>query len=112
MRGHSIEMDVDPSSWIVRKRMTNRQIAAKLSISERTAERHLENVRVKLGVTSRAQIAAWTVEHGPLLPTAALITTHRTRRRWVPEPGSWRLLRMCCPPRTARVRPSGQQPGL
>jgi len=43
--------------------MTNRQIAAKLAISERTAERHLENVRVKLGVTSRAQIAAWAVEH-------------------------------------------------
>jgi len=43
--------------------MTNRQIGAKLAISERTAERHLENVRVKLGVTSRAQVAAWAVEH-------------------------------------------------
>jgi len=45
--------------------MTNRQIAAKLAISERTAERHLGNVRVRMGVTSRAQIAAWAVEHRP-----------------------------------------------
>ncbi len=44
--------------------MTNRQIADALTISERTAERHLENVRVKLGVTSRAQIAAWAVRQG------------------------------------------------
>jgi len=44
--------------------MTNRQIADALAISERTAERHLENLRVKLGVTSRAQIAAWAVRHG------------------------------------------------
>lgn len=43
--------------------LTNRQIAAALTISERTAERHLENVRVKLGVSSRAQVAAWAVQH-------------------------------------------------
>ena len=53
------------AAWCVVQGMTNRQIATALTISERTAERHLENVRVKLGVTSRAQIAAWAVGHRP-----------------------------------------------
>ena len=38
---------------------TNGEIAVALTISERTAERHLENLRRKLGVRSRAQVAAW-----------------------------------------------------
>jgi non-specific serine/threonine protein kinase len=44
---------------LVARGMTNRQIGRALNISERTAERHVENLRSKLGVTSRAQIAAW-----------------------------------------------------
>jgi len=39
--------------------MTNRQIAERLSIEERSAEGHVERIRHRLGVTSRAQIAAW-----------------------------------------------------
>jgi len=39
--------------------LTNRQIAALLHISERTAEKHVENVLVKLGLSNRAQVAAW-----------------------------------------------------
>ncbi|MHA6783501.1 helix-turn-helix transcriptional regulator [Pseudonocardia saturnea] len=38
---------------------TNRWIGVRLGISERTAERHLENLRAKLGVRTRAQVAAW-----------------------------------------------------
>jgi predicted ATPase/DNA-binding CsgD family transcriptional regulator len=44
--------------------MTNRQIAGRLFIAERTVDGHLEHVRQKLAVNTRAQIAAWTVEHG------------------------------------------------
>ena len=43
---------------------TNREIAGRLVISERTAERHVENILARLGLRSRAQIAAWAVEHG------------------------------------------------
>ncbi|MEJ2886792.1 LuxR C-terminal-related transcriptional regulator [Actinomycetospora aeridis] len=39
--------------------LTNRQIGRRLGISERTAERHGENLRSKLGVGTREQIAVW-----------------------------------------------------
>lgn len=39
--------------------LTNRQIGRRLGISERTAERHVENLRAKLGLASRTQVAAW-----------------------------------------------------
>src|SRR6266700_6049183 len=42
--------------------LSNRQIADRLYISERTAEGHLEHIRNKLGVSSRVQVAAWITE--------------------------------------------------
>jgi pimeloyl-ACP methyl ester carboxylesterase/DNA-binding CsgD family transcriptional regulator len=44
---------------LVSQGMTNRDIAQRLSIDERTAEGHVERIRDRLGVRSRAQIAAW-----------------------------------------------------
>ena len=38
---------------------SNKQIAAELVISQRTAEGHVERILAKLGFTSRAQAAAW-----------------------------------------------------
>jgi len=43
--------------------LTSRAIAARLVISPRTAEAHVQHILVKLGFTSRAQIAAWVAEH-------------------------------------------------
>lgn len=44
--------------------LTNREIATRLVISQRTAEGHVENILVKLGLRSRAQLAAWhSAEH-------------------------------------------------
>jgi len=37
---------------------TNRDIAARLAISERTAERHVSRAMARLSVTSRAALAA------------------------------------------------------
>jgi sugar lactone lactonase YvrE len=42
--------------------LSNRQIAERLVISERTAEAHVEHIRAKLDCRSRAQVAAWFVE--------------------------------------------------
>jgi predicted ATPase/DNA-binding NarL/FixJ family response regulator len=39
--------------------LTNRQIGARLFISERTVDSHVRSILNKLGVNSRAQIAAW-----------------------------------------------------
>ncbi len=44
--------------------LTNREIANKLFISERTADYHLEQIRNKLGFGTRAQIATWITEQG------------------------------------------------
>jgi predicted ATPase/DNA-binding CsgD family transcriptional regulator len=49
---------------LVAEGLTNRQIAARLFISERTAEGHVEQIRNKLGFTSRSQIAAWMAAGG------------------------------------------------
>ncbi|MEV4128823.1 protein kinase [Nocardia sp. NPDC049707] len=46
---------------LVAQGLTNKQIAAKLVISQRTAQGHVENILSKLGFTNRAQIAAWIV---------------------------------------------------
>jgi pimeloyl-ACP methyl ester carboxylesterase len=43
--------------------LTNHAIASRLSVAPRTAEAHVENIRRKLEVHSRAQIAAWVTEH-------------------------------------------------
>ena len=43
--------------------LTSYSIALRLSIAPRTAEAHVENIRRKLQVHSRAQIARWVTEH-------------------------------------------------
>jgi DNA-binding NarL/FixJ family response regulator len=43
---------------------SNRDIAARLVISDRTAQNHVQHILTKLGFTHRSQIAAWvTAEH-------------------------------------------------
>ena len=44
---------------------SNKQIAARLVISRRTAEGHVEHILTKLGFTSRAQVAAWIAASHP-----------------------------------------------
>lgn len=51
---------------LVARGLTNREIAAEMVITERTAETHVEHILNKLGFHSRTQIAAWAGEHGLL----------------------------------------------
>lgn len=46
---------------LVAEGLSNRQIASRLVISERTAETHVQHILTKLGFSSRSQIAAWAV---------------------------------------------------
>jgi pimeloyl-ACP methyl ester carboxylesterase/DNA-binding CsgD family transcriptional regulator len=48
---------------LIAEGLTNDAIARRLSVAPRTAETHAENIRRKLGVNSRAQIAVWVTEH-------------------------------------------------
>jgi DNA-binding NarL/FixJ family response regulator len=49
---------------LVGKGRANKQIAAELSISERTARTHVSNILRKLGLASRTQAALWAVREG------------------------------------------------
>ena len=55
------EMEV---ARLVAAGMTNREIAAELTIAPKTAAAHVEHIRTKLGVSRRAQIAAWVAGLG------------------------------------------------
>ena len=50
---------------LVARGCSNREIAAELVITERSAESHVERIRARLGFRSRAQIAAWYVAAHP-----------------------------------------------
>lgn len=43
---------------------TNRDVARRLQLSEKTVGRHLANIYVKLGVSTRTAAASWAFEHG------------------------------------------------
>jgi DNA-binding NarL/FixJ family response regulator len=46
---------------LVAEGLTNRQIADRLVISERTAQNHVQHILTKLGFSARSQIAAWRI---------------------------------------------------
>ena len=73
---------------LVAQGLTNRAIAERLFISERTVDGHLEHVREKLGVTSRAQVAAWYVAQPPGGAAASVAAPSAARR----PPRSFNLL--------------------
>lgn len=49
---------------LVSQGCTNREIATRLGIDERSAEGHVERIRTRFGFRSRAQIAAWYSAQG------------------------------------------------
>jgi DNA-binding NarL/FixJ family response regulator len=61
----SREMEV---ATLVAEGLTDRQIADRLLISERTAQNHVQHILTKLDFTSRSQMAAWTAGLSPPAP--------------------------------------------
>ena len=62
---------------LVRKGLTDREIAEKLFITRRTAEWHLKQIFNKLGVNSRSQVAAWVAHEQAVGSTAESSDEHR-----------------------------------
>jgi DNA-binding CsgD family transcriptional regulator len=62
-RRKNAESPLTPREWqvagLIADGMSDKEIAAKLVISRRTAETHVEHILAKLGFNSRAQVAAW-----------------------------------------------------
>ena len=50
---------------LVAQGLTNKEIASRLFISERTAEGHVDQICNKLGFNSRVQVAAWLIRREP-----------------------------------------------
>jgi DNA-binding CsgD family transcriptional regulator len=56
--------------------LTNAEIADQLAIAPKTASAHVEHILAKLGVTRRAEIAAWTAAISGRSPAAASTARH------------------------------------
>ena len=52
---------------LIAEGLTNSQLAERLFISPKTAAVHVSNILMKLGLSSRAEVAAWAVRHGVVL---------------------------------------------
>ncbi len=52
---------------LIAEGLTNGQLAERLFISPRTAAVHVSNILMKLGLSGRAEVAAWAVRHGVVL---------------------------------------------
>jgi DNA-binding CsgD family transcriptional regulator len=57
---------------LLAQRLTDREIAERLSISHRTAMNHTANILHKLGLESRRDVAAFIARHEILLPDTSL----------------------------------------
>ena len=62
-RGRLSEREIEVVLLIV-EGLTNRRIAERLVVAERTVHAHVRNILDKLGLQSRAQVAAWAVREG------------------------------------------------
>jgi non-specific serine/threonine protein kinase len=54
---------------LISRGLSNREIARALIVTPRTVDTHVVNIFTKLGLHSRAQVAAWAVDHGLLAVT-------------------------------------------
>jgi DNA-binding NarL/FixJ family response regulator len=56
---------------LIARGLTNRTIAREIGVAPRTADQHVHNIFVKVGVRSRAEAVRYAVEHEHAAPTEA-----------------------------------------
>ena len=61
---------------LVARAMTNRQIAERLVLSERTVETHVRSILTKLGFSTRTEIATWSLRHTARWPARDWVESH------------------------------------
>ena len=71
-------IDADPAVALTRRELevadlvaqglTNREIASRLFVSERTAQNHVQHILDKLDLPNRSQIAVWVGGRSPSAP--------------------------------------------
>src|SRR5277367_4946349 len=66
----SLTLREEEVAGLLAQGMSNKAIAQSLVIAQRTAATHVANVMVKLGLTSRSQVAAWVAEQRGIDPSA------------------------------------------
>jgi non-specific serine/threonine protein kinase len=60
--GTSLTQREQQVTELITQGLSNKEIAARLVIAQRTVEGHVERILSKLGFTKRAQLAAWVIE--------------------------------------------------
>jgi DNA-binding NarL/FixJ family response regulator len=53
---------------LVAEGLTNREIAGRLQLSDRTAQNHVQHILDKLDLPNRGQIAVWVTSHKMSMP--------------------------------------------
>jgi predicted ATPase/DNA-binding CsgD family transcriptional regulator len=81
--GHCLTEREREVARLVADGMTNRQIALRLHVSPRTVDAHLQHIRDKLSVRSRAQVAVWAAAGHLALPKA--VGTDPARASTLPD---------------------------
>jgi DNA-binding NarL/FixJ family response regulator len=56
--------DATRSCELIWQGKSNSEIATELVLSKRTVETHVSHILSKLGLSNRAQIMRWTIDHG------------------------------------------------
>ena len=80
------------SPTLVTDRKTNREIAAALFLSDKTVESHMRNIFVKLGVSSRVEVARAVERERRAARRVTHGVTARRAHRSTPTPRAWREL--------------------
>jgi two-component system OmpR family sensor kinase len=60
---------------LVARGCTNQQIASELFISQGTAANHVQEIRTRLGLSSRTELAMWASQHGLATTQNRMLTT-------------------------------------